>query len=48
MLELLRSVPLFEGLSSRELRTILQAAREIEFLPGQTIVQEGLRGRTST
>lgn len=44
MLELLRSVPLFEGVSKRELRTILQAAREVEFPPGRTIVQEGLRG----
>ena len=44
MLELLRSVPLFEGLSKRELRTILRAAREMEFPPGRTIVQEGLRG----
>jgi CRP/FNR family transcriptional regulator, cyclic AMP receptor protein len=44
MVEFLRSVSLFQGLSKRELRTILQAAREEEFPPGRTILQEGLQG----
>jgi CRP/FNR family cyclic AMP-dependent transcriptional regulator len=44
-LERIRAVPLFETLSKREVREILQAAREIEFLDGSVIVQEGSTGQ---
>ena len=42
MVRLLGSVPLFHGLSKRELREILGAGREVEFREGATIVTEGL------
>lgn len=41
--EMLRSVPLFHGLSRRELTGILEAGREIEFGPGDHIVEHGLK-----
>jgi CRP-like cAMP-binding protein len=42
MVRRLRSVPLFQGLSARELREILRAGTEVEFREGTTIVSEGL------
>ena len=39
-LKLLGSVPLFRGLSERELREILAAGREVDFGAGSTIVEE--------
>ena len=39
---LLRSVPLFQGLSTRELREVRRAAEDVEFREGTTIVAEGL------
>jgi CRP-like cAMP-binding protein len=41
---LLGSVPLFEGLSQRELDTIYRAAKETEFEPGHDIVEQGATG----
>ena len=32
--QLLRDVPLFQGLTRRELREVLNAAKEVEFAPG--------------
>ena len=40
-LALLKSVPLFEGLSKRELRAILKVSRKVHFLEGRAIVSEG-------
>ena len=40
--ELLGTVPLFEGLTKRELREVMGAAKEVEFPPGATIVEKGL------
>jgi Cyclic nucleotide-binding domain len=37
----LRSAPLFNGLSTSQLRSILRSAVPIEFGPGETIVREG-------
>ena len=42
MTRLLRSVPLFQGLSTRELREVRRAAEDVEFPEGATIVTEGL------
>jgi len=42
MTRLLRSVPLFQGLSTRELREVRRAAEDVEFPEGATIVAEGL------
>ena len=42
MTRLLRSVPLFQGLSTRELREVRRAAEDVEFREGATIVAEGL------
>jgi CRP-like cAMP-binding protein len=41
-----RAVPLFSGLSTRQLRSILRSAREMEFPPGAKIVSEGDAGRS--
>jgi CRP/FNR family cyclic AMP-dependent transcriptional regulator len=41
--QILRSVPLFQGLSERELVEILRAGRELEFAPGESIVEHGLK-----
>lgn len=41
-LTMLRAVPLFRGLSKREVSKILQAGREMEFAEGASIVEEGL------
>lgn len=43
-LEALRSAPLFSGLSTPQLRSILRSAVPIEFAPGETIVKEGEAG----
>ena len=42
-LERLRSVPVFGGLSKRELASVLATAKEVEFAEGSTIVQEGTK-----
>ena len=39
--ELLRAVPIFQGLSRPELRRVVEAGRELEFPAGRMIVQEG-------
>jgi CRP/FNR family transcriptional regulator, cyclic AMP receptor protein len=41
---MLKQVPLFEGLSRRELEQILKVAKEIEFDEGHAIVEEGATG----
>lgn len=41
--EMLRSVPLFQGLSRRQVGQIAQLGREMEFLPGESIVETGLK-----
>jgi CRP/FNR family transcriptional regulator, cyclic AMP receptor protein len=43
-LALLGNVPLFEGLSKRELSSILSVAKEIHFDEGHDIVEEGATG----
>ena len=43
-LELLGSVPLFEGLSKRELDLIYREAKETQFDPGHDIVEQGATG----
>lgn len=43
--ERLRSVPLFRGLSKRELETVRQAAKEVEFGGGTDIVEEGMKAK---
>jgi CRP/FNR family cyclic AMP-dependent transcriptional regulator len=42
--DLLSSVPLFEGLSKKELRTVVKEAEEEVFNPGRDIVAEGKSG----
>jgi CRP-like cAMP-binding protein len=44
-IELLRSVPLFEGCSKRELGEIAALADEIDLPEGKTLITEGERGR---
>lgn len=41
--EKLRSVPLFKGLSRRQVAQIVKLGRELEFAPGETIVERGLK-----
>jgi CRP/FNR family transcriptional regulator, cyclic AMP receptor protein len=43
-LALLASVPLFEGLSKRELESIHRVAKEVHFDEGHDIVEEGATG----
>jgi CRP-like cAMP-binding protein len=43
-IDMLSSVPLFEGLSKRELDTIYRAAKETEFDAGHDIVEQGATG----
>src|SRR5438105_9519990 len=43
--EMLGSVPLFQGLTRRELREVLNAAKEVEFAPGTIIVEQGQEAR---
>ena len=42
--ERISSVPLFSGLSAREVRSLTQRAREVSLPAGKTIVAEGARG----
>ena len=42
-LDRLRSVPVFQSLSKRELTSVLATAKEVEFLEGNAIVQEGTK-----
>lgn len=44
MLALLRAVPLFAGLSDKELKAVLRIANEIDHPPGHDIVGEGQLG----
>ena len=48
MLAMLGRVPLFEGLSKRELEAIHGAAKVTEFSAGRAIVEEGATGLAST
>lgn len=41
--EKLRSVPLFKGLSRRQVAQIVKLGRELEFAPGEAIVERGLK-----
>jgi len=41
--ERLRHVPLFAGLSRREIADVVRVSDEVEFFPGETIVQRGLQ-----
>jgi CRP/FNR family cyclic AMP-dependent transcriptional regulator len=41
--EMLRSVPLFQGLSRRQVAQILKLGRELEFPPGEPIVERGYK-----
>jgi CRP-like cAMP-binding protein len=41
---LLEQVPLFSGLSRRDLRRIAALARTVTFAPGRTVVERGVRG----
>ena len=44
-IELLRSVPLFEGCSRRELAQIAALADELDLPEGRELTQEGARGK---
>jgi CRP-like cAMP-binding protein len=44
--DLARAVPLFKGLSDRQLQSILRSARAVEFSPGDRIVTEGTPGNS--
>jgi CRP/FNR family cyclic AMP-dependent transcriptional regulator len=44
VLSMLASVPLFEGLSRRELTTVYEAGKEVTFDEGKPIVEEGATG----
>jgi CRP/FNR family cyclic AMP-dependent transcriptional regulator len=44
--DLVRAVPLFQGLSERQLRSVLGSARRMEFDPGKRIVEQGSPGRS--
>jgi len=41
---MLRKVPLFSTLSSKHLKTIAATGKELSYVPGQEIVQEGSMG----
>jgi len=41
---MLGSVPLFEGMSKRELDSVYGAGKQVEFDPGHDIVEEGATG----
>jgi CRP/FNR family transcriptional regulator, cyclic AMP receptor protein len=41
---LLRSVPLFEGLSQKELQAVIRSAKQVEYAPDRDIVTEGATG----
>jgi CRP/FNR family transcriptional regulator, cyclic AMP receptor protein len=42
--DMLSKVPLFQGLSKKELDFVLRASKEANFQPGAEIVREGARG----
>jgi CRP/FNR family cyclic AMP-dependent transcriptional regulator len=42
----LRTVPLFTGLSPRQLRSVARAARRVEYPPGQVVTREGENGNS--
>jgi protein phosphatase len=42
-IEQLRHVPLFAGLSRREIADIVRVSDEVEFFPGESIVKHGLK-----
>ena len=42
-IERLRHVPLFAGLSRREIGDILRVSDQVEFFPGESIVKHGLK-----
>jgi CRP/FNR family transcriptional regulator, cyclic AMP receptor protein len=44
VMALLRSVPLFEGLSQKELQAIMRSAKQVEYAPDRDIVTEGATG----
>jgi CRP/FNR family transcriptional regulator, cyclic AMP receptor protein len=41
---MLKSVPIFEGLSKKELQAVMSSAKEIEYAPGREIIKEGATG----
>ena len=41
---LLAAVPLFEELSKKDLKELLETSKEVSFAPGRTIVEEGTTG----
>lgn len=43
--ELLKGVPLFSSLSDKHLQAIVKTAKETQFSPGTTVVQEGDRSK---
>lgn len=43
-IDMLKSVPLFEGLSKRELDSVYNAGKQVEFEAGHDIVEEGHTG----
>jgi CRP/FNR family cyclic AMP-dependent transcriptional regulator len=44
LLQMLKSVPLFEGLTSKELESVLRAGKEVTQEGGATIVEQGKGG----
>jgi CRP/FNR family transcriptional regulator, cyclic AMP receptor protein len=44
VMALLRSVPLFEGLSQKELQAIMRSAKQVDYAPDRDIVTEGATG----
>ncbi len=44
VMALLRSVPLFEGLSQKELQAVIRSAKQVEYAPDRDIVTEGATG----
>lgn len=42
--DLLAGVPLFEELSKKDLKELLETSKEVSFAPGRTIVEEGTTG----
>jgi CRP/FNR family cyclic AMP-dependent transcriptional regulator len=44
VMTLLRSVPLFEGLSQKELQAVVRSAKQVEYAPDRDIVTEGATG----
>lgn len=41
---MLKSVPIFEGLTKKEIQAVMSSAKEIEYAPGREIVKEGATG----